>query len=356
MPTTINGTTGVSQIQDDTVTIPKIDATGTPSNTTFLRGDGAWATAGSPPGTIELLQEDIITTSGTWTRASGFNADDTVMIFLVGGGASGCAARLSSTNTNGAATGGTAGSCFIITARYADVPSSAWTLTAGAGGAAVSASTDGTRTVGNSGNTTTLVNGTTAQRFESNGGFGGRGLTGSGRVDLRRYYNEVNGLTTQYTGVYIANASGSFVSQAIGGPLTDLYQSASVLENNCAATVVSAQTFTGADSQQNKDVITDVRYLDPTMQIIGSGGSAARQGATDRTSWNPKVPALFNTGGNGSGTANGQNATGIGGGGGGCVRPAGTIATSGTGGAGGMVVRYYRGRVSPWQVINAIGA
>jgi hypothetical protein len=45
MPTIIDGTTGVDQIQNGTVTIPKISATGTASSSTFLRGDGAWAAA-----------------------------------------------------------------------------------------------------------------------------------------------------------------------------------------------------------------------------------------------------------------------------------------------------------------------
>ena len=82
MATTINGSTGVSQIQDDIVTTAKVDdsqitnalmaddaigiaelsATGTPSATTFLRGDNAWATAGSGAAT---LISTLNTTSGT---------------------------------------------------------------------------------------------------------------------------------------------------------------------------------------------------------------------------------------------------------------------------------------------------
>jgi len=82
MATTINGSTGASQIQDDTVTTAKVNdsqitnalmaddaigiaelsATGTPSATTFLRGDNAWATAGSGAAT---LISTLNTTSGT---------------------------------------------------------------------------------------------------------------------------------------------------------------------------------------------------------------------------------------------------------------------------------------------------
>ena len=82
MATTINGSTGVSQIQDDTVTTAKVDdsqitnalmaddaigiaelsATGTASSSTFLRGDNAWATPGG--GGMTLLST-LNTTSGT---------------------------------------------------------------------------------------------------------------------------------------------------------------------------------------------------------------------------------------------------------------------------------------------------
>ena len=71
MATTINGSTGASQIQDNTVSnakvvddaigIAELSATGTASSSTFLRGDNAWATAG---GGMTLL-DTLTTTSGT---------------------------------------------------------------------------------------------------------------------------------------------------------------------------------------------------------------------------------------------------------------------------------------------------
>ena len=82
MATTINGDTGVSQIQDDTVTTAKVDdsqitnalmaddaigvaelsATGTASSSTFLRGDNAWA---APSGGGVTHLGTLTTTSGT---------------------------------------------------------------------------------------------------------------------------------------------------------------------------------------------------------------------------------------------------------------------------------------------------
>ena len=82
MATTINGSTGVSQIQDDIVTTAKVDdsqitnalmaddaigiaelsATGTASSSTFLRGDNAWA---APGGGGMTLLSTLNTTSGT---------------------------------------------------------------------------------------------------------------------------------------------------------------------------------------------------------------------------------------------------------------------------------------------------
>ena len=72
MATTINGSTGASQIQDNTVSnakvaddaigIAELSATGTASSSTFLRGDNAWA---APGGGGMTLLSTLNTTSGT---------------------------------------------------------------------------------------------------------------------------------------------------------------------------------------------------------------------------------------------------------------------------------------------------
>ena len=72
MATTINGSTGASQIQDNTVSnakvvddaigIAELSATGTASSSTFLRGDNAWAAPGGG-GLTQLAS--AATTSGT---------------------------------------------------------------------------------------------------------------------------------------------------------------------------------------------------------------------------------------------------------------------------------------------------
>ncbi|MBJ6109275.1 hypothetical protein JAO73_09645 [Hymenobacter sp. BT523] len=50
-PTVATGVIGTAKLADDAVTIPKLAATGTPSASTYLRGDNTWATvAASTPG------------------------------------------------------------------------------------------------------------------------------------------------------------------------------------------------------------------------------------------------------------------------------------------------------------------
>jgi len=62
MATTINGTTGVSLVQDNVIVLADLTATGTASSSTFLRGDNAWAT---PAGGGTDLIATVNTTSGT---------------------------------------------------------------------------------------------------------------------------------------------------------------------------------------------------------------------------------------------------------------------------------------------------
>ena len=62
MAVNVNGTTGVSLVQDNVIVLADLTATGTASATTFLRGDNAWAT---PAGGGMTLLDTLTTTSGT---------------------------------------------------------------------------------------------------------------------------------------------------------------------------------------------------------------------------------------------------------------------------------------------------
>jgi len=301
--------------------------TGTPSSANFLRGDGAWQ---SPAGQLQLLQEDIFTTSGSWTRAAGFDPDDTVMIFLAGGGGSGGAARVNT--EHGIATGGAAGSTLVIAVRYNDVPSTAFTLTVGAGGASVAATTTGAVS-GLAGGETRLTNGSARCIFVCPITANAFAQTGTSQ--------RLSGGTNGAVGV-VFGIGGAQANNNINGFL--LSRQASYWN----------QSSVGASSASELDT-SDLWYYAPSPNgVFSSGGTAARVGATNRTSYNAPNAALFTGGGAGSGTTNGANATGMGGGGGGCCLQ-NVNATSGAGAAGGMIVRYYRGRVSPYQVIGAGG-
>jgi hypothetical protein len=276
--------------------------TGSPDNTNFLRGDGEWQ---SPAGQLQLLQEDTFTTSGTWTKATGYDADDTVFMLISGGGSSGGAVRVST--GAGAATGGASGAGRFVWGRYADFPASL-DLTVGAGGAAVTRTTAGASN-GNSGGTTTVSSGgiTVVTAGSGEVGFGGT--------------------------VAVSGASTSIQGSAIS-----------------ALGVVAGQYFSVAEASFVADPADG--FGDPTAGFIRSvAGSAARQGATNRTKFNPVIPRTFTISGAGSGTANGQDAIGIGGGGGGCVRQDAN-AISGAGAAGGLLVRYYRGAAPILAILN----
>jgi hypothetical protein len=90
MATTINGSTGASQIQDNTVSnakvvddaigVAELSATGTASSSTFLRGDNAWETPGGG-GLTELVT--FATTSGTTITSPTLNFTGYKLIYLV---------------------------------------------------------------------------------------------------------------------------------------------------------------------------------------------------------------------------------------------------------------------------------
>ena len=88
MATTINGSTGASQIQDNTVSnakvvddaigIAELSATGTASSSTFLRGDNAWAAPGG--GGMTLLSTTAATGAATINVATDHTLYNQLMI------------------------------------------------------------------------------------------------------------------------------------------------------------------------------------------------------------------------------------------------------------------------------------
>lgn len=72
---TVSGSGATWTIDNSVVTVAKLSATGTPSSTTFLRGDGSWATpaggggGGSPTPTLQM----VVPPAGFWTIGSCFN-------------------------------------------------------------------------------------------------------------------------------------------------------------------------------------------------------------------------------------------------------------------------------------------
>jgi hypothetical protein len=70
-------------LANSAVTVAKISASGTPSSTTFLRGDGSWQAAG---GGASGQAAQLFTSSGTFTVPAGVTA---VKVTVVGGGGGG---------------------------------------------------------------------------------------------------------------------------------------------------------------------------------------------------------------------------------------------------------------------------
>lgn len=93
--------------------------------------------------------------SGTWTKNGGA-AGDYVIVYLVGGGGSGCAARNITTSYRAYAEGGHSGAAGIAAFGYGGMASTI-NYTVGAGGAAVTATTSGTYYYGNMGADTSFA-------------------------------------------------------------------------------------------------------------------------------------------------------------------------------------------------------
>jgi hypothetical protein len=123
-------TTG--KLANGAATVPKIGATGTANATTFLRGDGVWATPAPPTGGTQLFNS-----SGTFTVPDGVSLIKVTVVGGGGGGGAGAPPVGYSSGNNGGAGGGGG-----ISAGYISVtPGQTYVVTVGSGGNGSNSST-----------------------------------------------------------------------------------------------------------------------------------------------------------------------------------------------------------------------
>jgi hypothetical protein len=108
-----------TDIAGTSLPVASINASGTPSASTFLRGDGSWQAAGGGQ-----IQSQLFTSSGSWTAPTGVTK---VKAIVIGGGGGG--ARDS---CGGGYSGAGAGYAIGV---YTVTPGTAYTVTVGTGGA-----------------------------------------------------------------------------------------------------------------------------------------------------------------------------------------------------------------------------
>jgi hypothetical protein len=143
MPVTINGNGSISglviatgdladgavttpKIADAAVTVAKISATGTPSSSTYLRGDGAWAAiAGFPTSTAMLFVQTAAPTG--WTKST--THDNKALRVVSGSASSGGTTAFTTVFTNQTPTITTSGlSAGATTLSTSQIPSHTHTI------------------------------------------------------------------------------------------------------------------------------------------------------------------------------------------------------------------------------------
>jgi hypothetical protein len=308
MPSSLNGT-GVTFNDGTTLqsgNIPTANlGSGTANNTTFLRGDRTWGIVQSDP-SVTIVNTQIFTTSGTWTKPSGFSATDTVLVLCIGAGGSGGAAFRSSGEAY--VRGGGGGGVLYAAIPYGDA-SASYSVTVGAGGAARVNSTNNTGLGGFSGGNSSF-----GSLFIAEGGLGGAAFRGTSTTDNSLPENDTSG-------------SRIFIAGGIG-----------------TNTAVRAAPRTGSQSSGAGFNVPSNQSL-PGYGFTGCGGGALYWSAVAFTGDFPAgVNRLFGSGGAKGENTNGGNATGLGSGGGGAIR--GTTTTSGAGTRGEVRVYVIRGQIA----------
>ena len=139
-----------------TIGTSSLSATGTPSSTTYLRGDNSWATPSGGGGGNGIIGTQVFSSSGTYTPTTGASH---AWIRCVGGGGGGGGITGLTTYNGGGGGGGAAGH-----SEYYGSVSGSYTVTIGSGGAGATAGTN----AGSAGTATSV-----GSLCVSNGGSGG---------------------------------------------------------------------------------------------------------------------------------------------------------------------------------------
>jgi hypothetical protein len=272
--------------------------------------------------TLEILDSQIFTSSGTWTKPTGFDPTDTVFLFLIGGGGSGGASRRD--NNFSAAAGGSGAGFVCLYGQYSKISASV-NFVLGAGGAAVTASANASAITGLNGGFSFFYESTladTSNGYAARPGFGGTSTNSNVHV--------------------VVDATAGIPSHL--SIFLDQNDINTLPKNTIIRSIEQSPYYTSSSSRVAASNGSSSGRLEFRKGFVSGGGSAARTNTADVPLWNPPVVSLFGIGGAGSGTANGtagQN----GGGGGGCCR-SGASAVSGAGGNGALYAYVVRGKAS----------
>lgn len=180
--------------------------TGTPSSTTYLRGDGTWATISSTPTGTLVRAPQIITSGTSYTTPSNCNSIFVQMVGAGGGGGSG--------DAGGTYSGGSGGGGGYVEKYLAVSPNTAYTIAVGASGSGGSGGSGGNGNNGGAGGSTSITVGSTYTAPGGGAGGGARANSNNGSTGTGGTPSTGDFYMSGYAG---ASAGGLFTSSTYSG-------------------------------------------------------------------------------------------------------------------------------------------
>lgn len=336
---TVSGSGATWTIDNSVVTVAKLSATGSPSATTYLRGDGSWATpAGGGGGSGGLISATNFDANGTFTIPATANY---LRVFLIGGGGGGGGGGRHPTTVSGGGGGGSGGAVLLFEhVSHFGGTGTVLSITIGSAGTGGNAATaDATNGIagGNGGATQLSIQGQSGVLAIAAGGVGGNGGTSAANAGGTSRDNILYGMPL--AGTNNAGQGGGSTLGHSARTITSPYSNASGCGGGGVTSTGSAIAGAGINSQF-QTTITGIGPASIARGVWISGGAANSSTAPANSSAHingPNSPGLPGVGG-GGGTSisnrGGNGYRGNGGGGGGSVRNGGTASIGGNGGTG----------------------